>query len=336
MANYFEGNLFVDELDYYPIIIWPHLGIILNEELDQHTPLPPPKAPLPPGCFSFGYEKEYKKLHEAYLKEKAEYEYTEEENGLMFEHLLRLKMFPASFPKEHPWLIESLLRKKIETISTAQTKRGYAEVSFLNYLQKYFPGEIQTGIGIPCDFITNPYLTPDFVFSNSTSNLKIAIEIDEPYTLESREPIHYRYVKKENLREEIISVDSYRNISFTLKGWFVLRFSEEQVIKQPDECCHFIADLVEAITGDKKYKKFFSKIKYPNPKNSWTLKHVIELHEKSYRENYLCLPKESVDINLNREHLKQLEALNQFLSYSFLKEKVTLDKKALKLYKSLH
>jgi len=73
-----------------------------------------------------------------------------------------------------------------------QIKKGISENYFLPFLQKYFHGEIFCDQGVLFDDISvNPYV-PDFIFLHSNHNFIVDIEIDEPYSFDSREPIHYR------------------------------------------------------------------------------------------------------------------------------------------------
>lgn len=61
----------------------------------------------------------------------------------------------------------------------------------------------------------------------------IDIEVDEPYSIGSKLETHY-----------IGCGDEHRNETFADNGWFVLRFSEEQVITQTDKCVEIIESLV--------------------------------------------------------------------------------------------
>lgn len=83
----------------------------------------------------------------------------------------------------------------------------------------------------------NAYV-PDFVFTHDKSNMIIDIEIDEPYTF--TEPIHTIGNEK----------DKKRNQYFTSINWFVIRFSERQIVKHPENCCREIALLIKDYTGD--------------------------------------------------------------------------------------
>ncbi len=109
---------------------------------------------------------------------------------------------------------------------------------------------------------------PDAAYVDSSTGLCIDIEIDEPYTIPGGKPIHY-----------IGGPDDYRNSYFSNKGWFVVRFAEEQVAKYSDECIDFI-------------KEFMAQLKYGTvpsfrfPVNQWTRLDAYTLCELNYRNNY--------------------------------------------------
>lgn len=68
----------------------------------------------------------------------------------------------------------------------------------------------------------------------------IDIEIDEPYEYKTRKEIHY-----------IGCGDEKRNEVFVANGWFVLRFSERQIMDNLNECVDIVIALVYFImTGD--------------------------------------------------------------------------------------
>jgi hypothetical protein len=337
MKNYFDDKHFQNELTFYPLILWPSLFFIIDKDIKEYSAPPKPKAPEPPGCLSslFGMDGEYKKKYDEFLKDKAWYDETEEENYKARSYFISLLREPHKYPREYSRLIKAILTKKVSVTTSDISKKGLAEETFGLSLNKYFPNEIITDKGIVTSQFKNPNFTPDFVFSHLTSNLKIDIEVDEPYTLETREPIHYRYLKRENHKFEIINTDQYRNDCFSNNTWFIVRFTEEQVLKQPDECCHLLADLIETLTQDTKYKDKFTRIKYPRQVKSWTIKHSIKLAEESYRESYLGLPKSKTSLNLSFKHKKQLEELDEFLSNQSLRSRISINEKIKSQFDSL-
>ncbi|MDV3002564.1 MAG: hypothetical protein N5P05_004219 (plasmid) [Chroococcopsis gigantea SAG 12.99] len=116
-------------------------------------------------------------------------------------------------------------------------KKGPSEDFFYPYLRARFGDKIKRSVKVVLyqDF---PYVT-DFTYHDLAKNLHIDIEIDEPYTLRDKLPIHSKYCNKE----------SVRNAHFNSRGWVVVRFAEEQVVKQPQECCDLIAAIAEKLSG---------------------------------------------------------------------------------------
>ena len=83
----------------------------------------------------------------------------------------------------------------------------------------------------------NAYV-PDFILIHDKSNMIIDIEIDEPYVYST--PIHV---------DDSVS-GKKRDDYFTSNNWFVIRFSERQVLQYPVNCCREIALLIKDYTGD--------------------------------------------------------------------------------------
>jgi hypothetical protein len=118
---------------------------------------------------------------------------------------------------------------------THQPQKGSSELYFFRYLKRHFPGCVFDNLALR---IKDTYYYPDFVLHYEPCSLWIDIEIDEPYSLPHGEPTHY------------IGADERRNQFFLDKGWGVVRFTEEQVVRQPLACCRFLAELLHALTGD--------------------------------------------------------------------------------------
>lgn len=118
-------------------------------------------------------------------------------------------------------------------------KRGWSEANFSDCLRQYFPGKIHSGLTLKIPNFDHPY-TADFTYVDSSLNLYIDIEIDEPYVYGSGDPTHFVEAEK----------DSKRNNFFINKGWLVIRFSEEQVVRCPQSCCKTIASAIAEVLGD--------------------------------------------------------------------------------------
>jgi len=89
-------------------------------------------------------------------------------------------------------------------------KEGWAEAHFCNYLNRHFSGKIHRKLTLQIPDFDYPY-TPDFAYIDQGLNLRIDIEIDEPYVYHTGKPTHYVESSK----------DSKRNNFFINKGWVV-------------------------------------------------------------------------------------------------------------------
>jgi len=119
-----------------------------------------------------------------------------------------------------------------------QGNTGRAEAIFKNFLDQYFKCtlNIDTDLCLKVKGKDFPY-EPDIVlwmFANDSLVL-IDIEIDEPYCGYEKRPTHFQ------------GIDIERNIDFLNRGWIVIRFAEEQIIKKPENCCYIIANLLSEI-----------------------------------------------------------------------------------------
>ncbi len=87
------------------------------------------------------------------------------------------------------------------------------------------------------------YKRPDFIFEDVSNTVYIAIEIDEPYIYKTRTPIHY-YGNDEDAEKERI---------YKANGWTLIRFSEYQVVNYPNECCKFLAQVIDYLQAKLNY-----------------------------------------------------------------------------------
>lgn len=165
-----------------------------------------------------------------------------------------------------------------------QARRGASEDFFLDYLDKYFPGEILNDRCVELENNLMPY-EPDFIYAHSTKNYFIDIEIDEPYNLNDRKPIHYKCGVDS-------TIDEYRDSFFLSNNWLVVRFSEEQVVTQPVECCYLLATTISKYFKESKYfanfERDFLGVGYNLFSASvWDEKKATEMEQNSFRENLL-------------------------------------------------
>jgi len=126
-----------------------------------------------------------------------------------------------------------------QAIKSYNDNKGRSEAFFYKYLQKYFPKQVYTDLALP---IGKTYYYPDFTLISQRHQLYVDIEIDEPYNFKGY-PTHSK------------GSDDKRNDYFVQCGWVVIRFAEEQIARQPLQCCKFIAQTLSRISEDKSFLK---------------------------------------------------------------------------------
>lgn len=150
-------------------------------------------------------------------------------------------------------------------------KSGMTENYFEYKLDKYFKGHIKTNKVIDNGW-QYPY-QPDFILYYPMYKLCIDIEIDEPYAMGSKKPIHFD--------------DEKRNSFFLSKGWYIIRFAEEQICRYPDLCCKMISEFVRFITGESIWTEGMEDFKDIPDITAWTKNDAEKLANISFRNNYL-------------------------------------------------
>jgi hypothetical protein len=116
-----------------------------------------------------------------------------------------------------------------------KTKRGINEAPFIKLLKEIFGNSIKTDLIIEY-FPNENSFQPDIIFNDEERNIWIDIEIDEPYDSITKEPIHFT--------DYTNTLDEKRDRYFTENGWFVIRFSETQIVNSPMECAKYINDFL--------------------------------------------------------------------------------------------
>jgi hypothetical protein len=151
-------------------------------------------------------------------------------------------------------------------------KRGLAELRFLELLQKEMRDLtfIDMVISYNSKINSNVY-TPDFTLICPKTGLHIDIEIDEPYSIKEKLPIHF-----------IDCGDEKRDNFFLDHNWCVIRFSEFQIIKNPDDCLQTIKSVYNSLLTMK--PTYTTELV---PERRWTYEDSYILQSKKYREGYL-------------------------------------------------
>lgn len=160
---------------------------------------------------------------------------------------------------------------------TQTPKKGMSEIGFSSFLTKWFSNVLSTSdVRLPLRFAANKYYYPDFCLCDWNKNLFIDVEIDEPYAADDKTPIHY--LEQQNNR--YVSVDSFRNTYFLECNWIVVRFSESQIVRNPDGCCRIIAEVICKVFPDAMRHKFDRLIAETSPVQNdkfWTFNEAKEM-----------------------------------------------------------
>jgi hypothetical protein len=133
---------------------------------------------------------------------------------------------------------ESYLKSStVPDLKVRDVNKGRFEDYFYKKLQASFGDKVYNNLQL--GYFENPYV-PDFVFADNDKKLFIDIEIDEPYVLENKEPIHY------------VGKDDYRDSFFLDNHWIIVRFSEDQIASNADDCCKQIENVILHILNNDK------------------------------------------------------------------------------------
>lgn len=120
--------------------------------------------------------------------------------------------------------------------------------------------------------MSTKYYYPDIAII--IENLYIDVEIDEPFTMDSKLPIH------------CIGSDDYRNYYLASNGWEIIRFSEQQIVEHTDKCLETIKNTINSILNGT----------YDNPvadpsgswiTNRWDETSAKNMMKNRFRESYL-------------------------------------------------
>ncbi|MEL6439166.1 MAG: hypothetical protein AAFQ80_07950 [Cyanobacteria bacterium J06621_8] len=125
-------------------------------------------------------------------------------------------------------------REGIYSFVYNRAKEGITESYFLSYLDIWLGHLPSWRVLQHCQFQDEYCYTADFTLINDDLKLGVNLEIDEPYTLKDRTPIHLFEDRKYAFRDNF----------FLSLGFIVIRFAEYQIVKYPDNCCLYIVKIL--------------------------------------------------------------------------------------------
>lgn len=158
-------------------------------------------------------------------------------------------------------------------------RRGFTEEKFENLLRKELPAKVKIYGNLSISTSNKAFAyEPDIgLIVNSWRNIRIDIEIDEPYNGYTRELTH------------ISRNDTRRDDYFNRRGWVLLRFTEKQVHNHPHVCMNIIKAVLTKL-DDYNFKFINDKItdlKESILEEQWNGEKAREWELNKYRESYL-------------------------------------------------
>lgn len=217
-----------------------------------------------------------KKKHQhkiaVYRQNKKEYE----RQKRLYSEQTQVAKSPQKIAKFRYKLLLNILSQTIPHDGNGScAKRGSSEANFSTHLKQYFDSKIHAGLTLNIPNFEHSY-TPDFTYIDPELNLYIDIEIDEPYAYKSKKPIHYLNYRK----------DENRNNFLLKKGWIIIRFSEEQIVRYPERCCKTVAETIANLLGDRSILNQFENVPQLDKMKQWTYSEAEKMATTDYRKTY--------------------------------------------------
>lgn len=116
---------------------------------------------------------------------------------------------------------------------------------------------------------------PDVCLYWKERNIYVDIEVDEPYDIVSRKPIHYKG-----------NGDNLRDRYFIRNGWCVIRFAESQIHKNIEGVTNYIKRMLRWLTNDESIKYDEDTLESVE---RWTYEQAEQMASDNAREHYLNL-----------------------------------------------
>jgi very-short-patch-repair endonuclease len=156
-------------------------------------------------------------------------------------------------------------------------RRGFKEESFQNSIERCFGKDfvVLGNVRLNTGKETRPFEPDIAIIDKSNSNLRIDIEIDEPYAGITRQPTH---CKGEDVNRDIYFVD---------RGWIVIRFSEYQVHLQENDCLKFIAEAIKSAIPNYNIPTQLVNQTTLQVEKLWDIVQAQKWEKVKYREQYL-------------------------------------------------
>src|SRR5690606_30777811 len=90
------------------------------------------------------------------------------------------------------------------------------------------------------------------------------------------------------------NADIDRDHYFNRKGWVIIRFAEEQIVKTPTACLYYIGKVIDSLLGSSIAQQIFFEEPLI-PIKQWTYDDAAEMEREKYRESYLGIEFDQAD-----------------------------------------
>ncbi|PWJ38415.1 PDDEXK family nuclease [Sediminitomix flava] len=258
-------------MNHYPQIFFP---TNLNRDTDTQKVIKKPKQKLT--YFLIGINS----LAFCYSISQNRFE------GLFITIIFSLILLILASLKNKKRVVKTPTKKKYRLKSTPaeiyypNQRRGISEDILLKHLALEFEDLIVFDRIIEKFRNAKPY-QPDLILHDPKSGIWFDIEIDEPYEIYSRKPIHF-------INQNGISIDEKRNKYFLSKNWVVIRFTEAQVLNNPEGCKAIVGHILFEVLGYQGFKKYASQVWHLVPESApWSKAQSEILAKNNFREKML-------------------------------------------------
>lgn len=130
-----------------------------------------------------------------------------------------------------------------------------------------------------CVTIDGVRYEPDLVYMDESRGIYLDIEVDEPYSAKGK-PTHF-------CSESGIPKDEKRNRAFCSHGWYVIRFTEEQLFRYPESCARLIAEILVRLGEMDTVPERLSQAPDLDPVPQWSEEEAKRMCVRDYRKTYI-------------------------------------------------
>jgi len=204
-------------------------------------------------------------------------EFNKNNEAIKNKHQSELDIYKSKIESNKDSVKKKLYIKELKPLidssrGSLSLRRGAAELKFLEQLDAELKGLIFVDMVPRLDWHTGKNIyNPDFTLKCDKTNLHIDIEIDEPYSMIEKNPIHY-----------LGGSDESRNQFFLDNNWVIIRFTEKQIIQNTFECIKTIKSIYNSII--EMQPNYTTSLNF---EARWTYEESLILQKNRFRENYL-------------------------------------------------